>query len=121
MKKSLLLVLFIVFSLVSYAQNFKNDGKPYSYFCEIYRYGTTNIEIKWPENKKDTHLSDENGKLLEFNNVFEALNYMSKRGWELVSVTYVNERTGEKAYILKKMVSNDKEAKEGLYFDKDFK
>ena len=121
MKQLFILVLLLMGISSAKAQNFKNDGKPYAYYCQIFRYGSTNMEITWADNKKDTHLSDEKGELLQFNNAFEAINYMSKRGWELVSVTYINERTGEKAYILKKMVTNDKEAKDGLYFDRDFK
>ena len=102
------------------AQNYKNDGKPYGFYCKIYKCGNNIIGIRWPENKKDNTLCDESGQELKFSNAMEALTYMSKRGWDLESVTYI-EPTRDKAYILKKMVTNDLEAKDGLYFTKDFK
>lgn len=122
MKKYLIIIMLLLGICSANAQNFKNDGKPYAFYCKIYRCGSSNdkIGIRWPTYKKDNILYNENGEEIKFNNAIEALNYMSKRGWELDAVTYI-EPSREKAYILKKMVTNDEEAKEGLYFTKDFK
>lgn len=120
MKKYLLLIMLLLGICSANAQNYKNDGKPYAFYCKIYKSGSSNIGIRWPDNKKDNTLCNENGDEIKFNNVIDALTYMSKRGWELDAVTYI-EPSRDKAYILKKMVTNDEEAKEGLYFTKDFK
>lgn len=120
MKNSLLLVLFIVFSLVSYAQNFKNDGKPYTYYCEVFVHNKE-IEIKWPDNNKEAKITNEKGEVLKFNNVADGLTYMSKRGWTVEGITVFNPNIHLNLYLLKKVVTSDQEAKEGLYFDIDFK
>lgn len=73
---------------------------------------------------------DENGEIIKFPTTVDLLNYMSKRGWELVfnpSFPLVHEWGGmggselAYAFLFKKMVISDEEAKEGLYFSSDFK
>ena len=122
MKKLLLLGLLFVFSLVSNAQNYKNDGKPYDYFCMMQGFknlsGVLRIQIIWENQEKHENLRNEKGEKVEFMSIVDMLNYMSKRGW-----TYVEQVTYDKVqnYVFKKTVTNDKEAKEGLYFESDFK
>lgn len=114
MRKVLLAAMFAVSALTCNAQ------EKYPYYCTI--NGLYNlayklrIELEWGENKDTVHLRDEKGKKIEFNNVTDILNYMSKRGWDFVSVTYYN---GCVHYLLKKDVSSPEEAKEGLRFDTD--
>lgn len=103
------------------AQNYKNDGKPYDFFCQLLGYenlsGQLRLKILWNNEKEENNLRDEKGNKIEFQTMTDAMNYMSKRGWEYVEcVNY------EKVchYIFKKKVTSDKEAKEGLYFQNDF-
>ena len=122
MKKLLLLGLLSVFSFVSYAQNYTNDGKPYDYFCMMQGLknlsGVLRIQIIWNNTEKHENLRDEKGEKVEFKSIVDMLNYMSKRGWIYVEqITYDNVHN----YLFKKTVTNDDEAKEGLYFESDFK
>jgi hypothetical protein len=69
------------------------------------------IEIDFgQENKywvnKDTQVKDENGKLMIFNSMIDALNFMSKNGYEFVNaytITISNQNIYH--YILRKKVS----------------
>lgn len=115
MKKLLLVALVSIATLPCFAQS----GK-YPYYCTI--NGSQNlamkirIEIEWGESKDKVYLRDEKGKKIEFNNLTDILNYMSKRGWEFVSVTYQDKVVH---YLLKKNVSSPEEAKQGLRFNTD--
>ena len=118
MKKILLLAVFTVLSLTTNAQNFKNDGKPYSSYCIITNYIDSWIQIKGLGLQYFKDLYDEKGEKVKATNDADALTYMSKWGWEFVSISIDNN---SKCFILKKTVNNDNEAKEGLYFKSDFK
>ena len=72
----------------------------------------------WNNLKEETTLCDEKGEKIDLQNLIDAMNYMSKRGWEFVQCERYND---EYHYILKKQVTSDQEAKEGLYFQTDFK
>ena len=122
MKKIILLAVLAMMSVRIYAQNVKNDGKPYAFYCQL--VGKMNLSaqlrlrILWNNIKTENNLRDENGNKIEFNTMVDAMNYMSKRGWEYVDdVTY----EGVVHYVFKKYVTNDEEAKDGLYFESDFK
>ena len=121
--RKLLFLFFLLVNININAQNFKNDGKPYEVYCQIYGQLQASGKILykrilWPEFDSRTKLTDEKGNKLEFNNVLEAMNYLSKRGW-----TYVGNNTYHDMifYTLKKIVLNDQEAREGLHFKEDFK
>jgi len=126
MKKILLLALFAVFYLGVNAQNYKNDGKPYAFYCQLVGQknlaGQLRLKILWNNMKEENNLRDENGKKIEFFTMVDAMNYMSKRGWDYVEcVTYKDGATNVVHYIFRKYVTTDEEAKEGLYFETDFK
>jgi hypothetical protein len=126
MKKVLLFALFAVFSLVVNAQNYKNDGKPYAFYCQLVGFknlaAQLRLKVLWNNMKDENNLRDENGKKIEFNTMVDAMNYMSKRGWDYVEcVTYKEGTNNVVHYIFRKYVTNDEEAKEGLYFESDFK
>ena len=61
----------------------------YPYYCTI--SGTRNLankirlELEWGEQKQLVALRDENNKKIEFNNLTDILNYISARGWQLVT------------------------------------
>lgn len=126
MKKVLLFALFAVFSLVVNAQNYKNDGKPYAFYCQLVGFknlaAQLRLKVLWNNMKDENNLRDENGKKIEFTTMVDAMNYMSKRGWDYVEcVTYKEGTNNVVHYIFRKYVTNDEEAKEGLYFESDFK
>lgn len=126
MKKILLLALFAVFSLGVNAQNYKNDGKPYAFYCQLVGFknlaAQLRLKVLWNNMQDENNLRDENGKKIEFFSMVDAMNYMSKRGWDYVEcVTYKEGTSNVVHYIFRKFVTNDEEAKEGLYFESDFK
>lgn len=114
MRKVLLAAMFALSATLCSAQ----EKRPY--YCTI--NGSYNlayklrIELEWGEEKNAVHLRDEKGKKIEFKNLTDILNYMSKKGWEFVTVTYYNNCVH---YLLKKDASSPEEAKEGLRFSKD--
>ena len=122
MKKILFAFLLSLLCVTASAQNYKNDGKPYTVYCQLISYetfsGKTKVKILWNNMKEETALCDEKGEKIDLQNLIDAMNYMSKRGWEFVQCERYND---EYHYILKKQVTSDQEAKEGLYFQTDFK
>lgn len=121
MKKVIILLFATVFSLNIAAQNFKNDGKPYYFYCELTAVENLKakilITLNW-SNKQIENVVDKNGERIQFNSTVDVLNYMSKRGWDL---TQTYEYEGVLRFLFRKLVTNDDEAKEGLYFKSDFK
>lgn len=120
--KKVVFALLMMFSLNINAQNVKNDGKPYAFYCQLLGKmnlaGQLRLTILWDNMRTENNLRDENGKKIEFATMVDAMNYMSKRGWEYVdNVTYGNVVH----YVFKKIVTNDEEAKEDLYFESDYK
>ena len=114
MKKILFLLMFVLATASSIAQ------EKYPYYCTI--NGSYNlamkirIELEWGESKDRRYLRDENGKKIEFNNLIDILNYMSKRGWEFVTIAEYDKCIH---FVIRKMVSSPEEAKQGLRFDTD--
>ena len=80
--------------------------------------GVLRLELEWDNKEDNEFLRDENGKKIEFVSVVDMLNYMSRRGWEL-NKTYVVQNVIR--FLFRQRVTNDDEAKEGLYFKSDFK
>lgn len=117
MKKIILLFLVMFMTVGANAQNYKNDGKPYDFFCMVQGFKNLAMEIIWDKKEKHEYLRNEKGEKIEFMSIVDMLNYMSKRGW-----TYVEQITYDKVhyYVFKKTVTNDSEAKEGIYFESDF-
>ena len=124
--KKILLFAFLFVSVFANAQNVKNDGKPYAYYCQLVGSrnfgGKLRVEILW-DNKGDAHhLRTEKGEKIEFKSMVDGMNYMSKRGWDYVEIVVYSEGTRNVVhYIFRKYVTNDEEAKEGLHFKEDFK
>lgn len=113
-------MMAILLCLPMAAQNYENDGKPYYFYCEIQgRFGMggkLHLSILWKD-QEEKELRNEKGEDVEFNNMIEIINYMSKRGWEYVeSYHYPNSIS----YLFKKQVTKDEDAKKGIYFKSDF-
>lgn len=98
-KLVLILCATLSFSVLSFAQ--KNME-----YCElvVYRNFLKNYvaEFHTDSNKKAslTIIRDENGNKIKFATQAEALNYITKQGWELV--TAFNEHGGSTHFFLKK-------------------
>jgi hypothetical protein len=73
-----------------------------------FRVGKVDVKIDFGnENKylstKETRIKDEKGQLLEFNSMIDALNFLSKNGYEFIdSYTIPHEYNDTCYYILKK-------------------
>ena len=123
MKRVIYTLLFLSLSWCVKAQDNNQPGKTYDYFCAFYGKLQVSGKFKphkliWGESKKEVKLVSQDGKEIEFNNIVDVANFMSKRGWR-----FVNNGTYIDAFyvIFTKNVSSDDEAKEGLYFNTDFK
>ena len=121
MKKAFLLILLAV-SLNINAQAPKTDLKPYDVYCQVVGQlkisGTMSyLRFYWYEVKGRTKLVDEKGKVIDFRNILDAINYLGKRGWTYVDCQAWHD---EFFYTLKKTVTSDEEAKEGIYIREDF-
>lgn len=119
-------LLVVLLSASVYSQNYKNDGQPYAFYCQLKGYenlaGQLRLKILWNNMKEENNLRDKDGKKIEFSTMVDAMNYMSKRGWEYVdNVIYKDGSHNVVHYIFKKIVTKDEDAKEGLYFETDFK
>ena len=84
--------LAIVCAVMTCGQAFAQDQAPHCYYVEIYEtavLGTKSVSIDFGKNAGGGlvyKIFDENDKNLDFKNMVAALNYMSSRGWEVVSV-----------------------------------
>ena len=115
MRKILLLILFSVFML-SKAQNIAEPGKEYDYYCIVFMGKWSKAYISMPFSEFDHAIMNEEGKKKSFNNDVELLTYMSKHGWKYVeSITY----DGKAAYLMKKTVMDDDEAKSKIILESD--
>lgn len=114
-KLLLLLVICLSTTLISAQDNTKFD------YCEI--VGTSKllsnkvtVEIDFGQATKffdDNRYKDENGKVIIFNSMIDAMNYMGKQGWEFVqayAVTYTNNNNVYH-YVLKKKITESLEVK----------
>ena len=116
----IMLMYLFFWSCVLNAQNFKNNGEPYSFYCKLVCYektdGNVDISILFDNLTEGRKLRDFNGKPLNFRTILEAMNFMARRGW-----TYIEQEKKEsKTYLLfRKFIKQEKEAFEGLYFDRN--
>ena len=123
MKKLLCFIAMVMMTIGACAQNYKNDGKPYAFYCQFIGEMQASGKVKpkriiWDDIKGETKLTDKEGKVLEFNNMVELMNYMSKRGWTFVDCEIYG--SSWYYYFFVKTVTNDKDAREGFYFESDF-
>ena len=115
MRKIVLLILLSVF-MSSKAQNIAEPGMSYDYFCIVFIGNWSKSYVSMPFSSNVHAIMNEEGKKLSFKNTAELLTYMSKHGWKYVeSTTY----DGNAAYIMKKTVRSDEEAKGELILECD--
>jgi len=89
MKKIIIILCF----LISFKSNAQLDTSKVEQYCEVVatpRLLSTRvtIDVDYGEARsiwKDSRLKNENGKLVKFNTLVDALNYMGKNGWKLVN------------------------------------
>ena len=124
MKKIIsILALLLCMGLTSMGQEANGDSKFYDCYCAFYGKAMLNGKVKpqkiiWGDTKKEVILTSSEGKEIEFNNMIDVANYMSKRGWVYIDCKVYHDTW---VVIYKKTIRCDSEAKEGLYFDIDFK
>lgn len=120
MKKIFLFLVLALSSMSIWAQH--------TVYCEIMQFnpaglGASLISVGFG-NKGVDELVDENGKKIKFNSSVDALMYMEKRGWTVVSVFSVIHDPGiSKAvpvvhYLMKKTVSDYSEKMDGIHTKK---
>lgn len=122
MKKTLVLLVLLALCSTANAQNFKNDGTPYYFYCEMTAMenmvGKLRLTLEWDNQSINENLRDEKGNKIEFASVVDMINFMSKRGWDL---TQTYDYKNVVRFLFRKLVKSDEEAKEGLYFKSDKK
>ena len=65
---------------------------------------------------------DENGEVIDFNSMVDAMNYMSERGWKFQQAysTYRGERAAIEHWILYKDAKDKEEAREGILTKEEY-
>ena len=101
MKKLILLSLIVLMSVPMSAQeNTSNEKTRDSFlYAEILGYSKffsnkISVTIDFGQNTKlfeDTRLRDENGKVINFNSMVDAMNWMGAQGWEFVQAYTASE------------------------------
>lgn len=125
--RKLLLLVFLFGTTLLYAQE---KVKIRTFYCEMIGSGNfsgNKIRISFDFGKQafkyqasyDNHLLDEDGKLIQFLSMIDALNYMSDKGWKLHTV-YTAAIKGNGAqetyrYILEKEGTDLASVMEGIY------
>lgn len=112
MRKTMLLSIAMLVAALSYAQ------EPYKAYCalstsgKILQRGDIEVfidfgqQINW---NPAAYLADpETGKDIKFNSMVNALNYMSKRGWQLENINDDN------VFFMSKLVTDDSQITEGI-------
>ena len=115
MRRVVLLLAILCYSTLVYGQKSRQA------YCEV---------IVWPYHTRlnatvtfdfgmqtytTAMLYDNNNQPLRFISALDAVNYLSKRGWRLVS-TYYDSFSDRKSahYVMEKTITNEKQVKEGL-------
>lgn len=117
MKKVLAFILAIM-PLCAMAQNYNEDGGKYEVYCDVKNitpnsdYGVYSIYVF----DKRYVIVDKTGKEVDINKDSDVLTLLAKRGWRLVSSYSTNNDRVH--YIMKKEVTKDSEAEEGLKLHK---
>jgi hypothetical protein len=101
MKKLILLSLIVLMSVPMFAQeNTSNEKTRDSFlYAEILGYSKflstkVSVTIDFGQNTtlfEDTRLRDENGKVINFNSMVDAMNWMGAQGWEFVQAYTITE------------------------------
>ncbi len=112
MKKLFFLIIVLLGSFEGFSQN---DTATVEQYCQVVatpRLLSTKVTVEMDFGDlrniwKDNRLKDTEGRLVKFNTVIDALNYMGKEGWQLVNAfpVYNTQNTQVYHYIFKKRFS----------------
>lgn len=133
MKKLLLSFMLFALTIAIKAQTNTVDENKYIY-CELVGKSKllsskVNVEVDFGQaqnffNTKDARMRDDNGKVINFNSMVDALNYMGSLNWEFVQA-YVVTSDNQNVYrwLLKKKLSESdiEDLKQMIAKDKDKK
>ena len=115
MKKVLLLIISLYCSVAIFGQ------KPRQAYCEVIVWShhiMFNAAVTFDfgmQSHTTVMLYDSKNQPLRFITGMDAVNYLSKRGWRLVSTYYESISESESAhYVMEKTITNEKQVKEGL-------
>jgi len=94
----------LLISIVSIGQS--TDTTKVEQYCELVATGRllskkVNIDVDFGEERKffkNYMLKDDNGKLVKFNSVTDAINYMGASGWKLVNAFPVSQSGSPMVY-----------------------
>ena len=100
--RSFLTTICVFLMINSFAQ----DTTKVEQYCEVVATGRllstkVTIDIDYGEERsawKDNRLKDENGKLIKFNSVIDALNYLGKNEWKLVNAFPISSTNEPNVY-----------------------
>lgn len=115
MRKTLFIILLLLANSMLYAQ------KPRPAYCEVIVWShhiMLNAAVTFDfgmQSHTTVMLYDSKNQPLKFITGMDAVNYLSKRGWRLVSTYYESISESESAhYVMEKTITNEKQVKEGL-------
>ncbi len=100
MKKQFLIIAFTLLGAAAYADEPK--------YCELSVYQPSfkryvaDVNYMGTHKRKFDKIKDVNGKRIKFEARLDAVNYMIKDGWEVVSETVVPHSGGETRFYMKK-------------------
>jgi hypothetical protein len=105
-------IIAIFCLLIVFKSNAQDTAKVEQY-CEVVATGRmlsnrVTVDIDYGETRsiwKDNRLKDENGKLVKFNTLVDALNYLGRNGWKLVNAFPITSSTNAPPvyhYVFKK-------------------
>ncbi len=100
--KNFLALILLFLSFNGYSQ----DTSKVEQYCEVVATGRlfsnkVTIDIDYGEERsiwKDNRLKEEDGKLKKFNSVVDAINYLGKKGWNLVNAFPVSSANAPMVY-----------------------
>lgn len=117
------LFLFMVFTLFTILMNAQNERKVYCELVGVQKgmFSTkVTVNVDFGQDVKFRHqgnqrLVDENGEIIVFNSMVDAMNYMGTIGWEFEQA-YVVTIGQQNVYhwLLSKKITSEEQLKEGI-------
>ena len=113
MKKVLSLLFFVFLCQYASAQRVDKPGASYDYFCFVQRFLSDWARVI-TDSGQSSSIFNENGEHVLFDSDVALINYMTKRGWVYVESI---ENRDNMVYVMKKSVTNDKNAFQGILLE----
>jgi hypothetical protein len=94
-------IIPILCLLIAFQSNAQQDTVTVEQYCEVVATGRllssrVTVDIDYGEARsiwKDNRLKDESGRLIKFNTLVDALNYLGRNGWKLVNAFPISAGT----------------------------